>query len=77
MAALTYLPLVTANAIFYTAPLTMLPLSIWLFGEKATTDKVVSTLIGFTSVIVILRPSEFHWAAMFALGCAFTLALYN
>ncbi|WP_462154246.1 DMT family transporter [Pseudoalteromonas piscicida] len=77
MVALTYLPLTTANAIFYTAPLIMLPLSVWFFGEKTTADKVVTTLIGFTGVIVILRPSQFHWAAIFALGCAFTLALYN
>ncbi len=77
MVALTYLPLTTANALFYTAPLIMLPLSAWLFGEKTTTDKMVTTLIGFTGVIVILRPSEFHWATIFALGCAFTLALYN
>ncbi|OHU90571.1 MULTISPECIES: DMT family transporter [Pseudoalteromonas] len=77
MVALTYLPLATANAVFYTAPLIMLPLSIWLLGEKTTSGKVVATLIGFIGVMVILRPSQFHWAAIFALGCAFTLALYN
>lgn len=77
MVALTYLPLTTANAVFYTAPLIMLPLSVWLLDEKTAPGKVIATLIGFIGVLVILRPSQFHWAAIFALGCAFTLALYN
>ena len=77
MVALTYLPLTTANAVFYTAPLIMLPLSAWLLTEKIAIGKVIATLTGFIGVLVILRPSQFHWAAIFALACAFTLALYN
>ncbi|MFA0703833.1 EamA family transporter, partial [Vibrio sp. 10N.222.48.A8] len=26
---------------------------------------------------IVLRPSQFHWAALFALGTALTLALFN
>ncbi|WP_428775247.1 DMT family transporter [Vibrio sp.] len=75
--SLTYLPLATANAVFYTAPLLMLPLSKWLFGERPPADKLLATLIGFAGVLVLLRPSQFHWAALFALGTALTVALYN
>lgn len=77
MMALTYLPLATANAIFYAAPLLMLPLSFWILGEKPAATKVIATVIGFVGVLIVLRPSQFHWAALFALGCAFTLAMYN
>jgi len=77
MVALTYLSLTTANAVFYTAPLLMLPLSFWLLKEKTTPGKMIATLVGFVGVLVILRPSQFHWAAIFALGCAFTLAIFN
>lgn len=77
MIALTYLPLTTANAVFYTAPLIMLPLSAWLLSEKAPVSKIIASMIGFIGVLVILRPSQFHWAAIFALACAITLALYN
>lgn len=75
--ALSYLPLATANAVFYTAPLIMLPLSAWMLGENIQAVKIFATLMGFIGVIIILRPSQFHWAAIFALGCAFALALYN
>ena len=75
--AITYLPLATANAVFYTAPLLMLPLSIVLLNEKPATGKVLATIIGFIGVLIVLRPSQFHWAALFALGTACTLALFN
>jgi len=77
MVALTHLPLTTANAVFYTAPLIMLPLSALILGEKMSSTKIIATLIGFTGVLIVLRPSQLHWATIFALGCAFTLALYN
>ncbi len=75
--SITYLSLATANAIFYTAPLLMIPLSMLLLKEKPSTKKVIQTLIGFVGVLIILRPSQFHWAAIFALGTAITLALFN
>ncbi|WP_375322838.1 DMT family transporter [Aliivibrio logei] len=75
--SITYLTLATANAVFYTAPLLMIPLSILLLNERPSTKKVLQTVIGFIGVLIILRPSQFHWAAIFALGTATTLALYN
>ncbi|NNN45632.1 MULTISPECIES: DMT family transporter [unclassified Vibrio] len=75
--AVTYLPLATANAVFYASPLLMLPLSIILLKEKPGLGKVVMTVLGFIGVLVVIRPSQFHWAVMFALGTAITLALFN
>ncbi len=77
MVAVTHLPLATANAVFYAAPLLMLPLSIWILKETPPMGKVVATLVGFIGVLVVLRPSQFHWAAWFALGTATTLAVFN
>lgn len=75
--AVTHLPLATANAIFYAAPLLMLPLSTMLLKETPPFGKVIATVIGFVGVLVVLRPSEFHWAAVFALVTAMTIALFN
>ncbi|EKA7352816.1 DMT family transporter [Vibrio vulnificus] len=77
MVSITYLPLATANAVFYAAPLLMLPLSIWLLKERPSAAKVLATSLGFVGVLIVLRPSQFHWAALFALGTSTTLALFN
>lgn len=77
LVAITYLPLATANAVFYAAPLLMLPLSIGLLKEKPGPAKIAATLLGFIGVLVVLRPSQYHWAAGFALATATTLALFN
>ncbi len=77
MVAITHLPLATANAVFYAAPLIMLPLSVWILKEIPPIAKVVATMIGFIGVLMVLRPSQFHWAAWFALGTAMTLAIFN
>lgn len=75
--AITHLTLATANAVFYAAPLLMLPLSALLLREKPSLQRIAATSVGFIGVMVVLRPSEFHWAAIFALGTAVTLALFN
>jgi drug/metabolite transporter (DMT)-like permease len=77
MLALTYLPLATANAVVYAAPLIMLPLSIVMLSERPGRAKVIMTIVGFIGVLIVLRPSEFHWASLCALVTATTLALFN
>lgn len=77
MIAITHLTLATANAVFYTGPLLMLPLSVLLLREVPALSKIFASIVGFLGVLVVLRPSEFHWAALFAMGTAFTLALFN
>lgn len=77
MMALTYLPLATANAVFYIAPLIMLPLSMWLLKEAPKLSKVGGCLLGFVGVLVVLRPSQFHWAAWFAVGTAVSVAFFH
>ncbi|KEF33103.1 hypothetical protein D777_00111 [Marinobacter nitratireducens] len=73
--ALGNLPLATANAIFYAAPILVMVLSVFLFREKLTPLSTLAVFSGFTGIIVILRPVEFNWAAIAALGSAFALAI--
>ncbi|MCE7728079.1 MULTISPECIES: DMT family transporter [Vibrio harveyi group] len=77
MVAVTHLPLATANAVFYAAPILMLPLSILFLKEHPPLSKILLTCFGFLGVLVVLRPDHFHWAALFALGTATTLAMFN
>ncbi|MDA0381281.1 DMT family transporter [Vibrio owensii] len=77
MVAVTHLPLATANAVFYAAPILMLPLSVMFLKEHPPLSKILLTCFGFLGVLVVLRPDHFHWAALFALGTATTLAMFN
>lgn len=77
MVAITHLPLATANAIFYVGPLLVLPLSIIFLKEKPSRTKIFATLLGFSGVLVVLRPDQFHWAAIIALGSALAIGVGN
>ncbi|WP_261815649.1 DMT family transporter [Vibrio gallicus] len=77
MIAITHLPLATANAMFYVAPLMMLPLSALFLKEVPPMTKIVATGVGFVGVLVVLRPDNFHWAAIIALGSALAMAVGN
>lgn len=52
LVAITYLPLATANAVFYAAPILMLPLSMWLLKEKPSSTKILATLFGFVACLL-------------------------
>ena len=73
--ALTNLPLATANAVFYLAPLMVMLLAVVIFHEKLTWLAALAVLSGFIGTLVILRPTEFNWGALAALGGAAALAV--
>lgn len=73
--ALTNLPLATANAVFYAAPVLVL-LLVWLiYREQLNALSVFAVIGGFVGIVLILRPVEFNLAALAALGSALTLAI--
>lgn len=72
--ALTLLPLATANAVFYLAPILVMLLAVLMFRERLTRWSVLAVISGFAGVIVILRPVELGWGALAALAGAFALA---
>jgi drug/metabolite transporter (DMT)-like permease len=73
--ALGNLPLATANAVFYAAPILVMVLSTIVFREKLTPLSVIAVFSGFAGIVVILRPVEFNWAAIAALVAALTLSI--
>ncbi|MGM0631808.1 MAG: DMT family transporter [Pseudomonadota bacterium] len=73
--ALTNLPLATANAVFYVAPIMVMLLSVLLFREKLSVLSTIAVFSGFAGIVVILRPTEFDWTALSALGAAAALAV--
>ncbi|PTY36590.1 hypothetical protein BGP77_04660 [Saccharospirillum sp. MSK14-1] len=73
--ALKSLPLATANAVFYAAPLLVMLLGLLFFGERLTAPSLTAVLSGFIGIVVILRPVNVDWGALSAVGVAFTLAL--
>lgn len=75
--ALQLLPLSTANAIFYSAPIMIVLLSTIFFKERLTFMIGVAVLGGFFGILIILRPSEISWGALCAIGFSLTLALSN
>jgi drug/metabolite transporter (DMT)-like permease len=77
MVAVTHLSLATATAMFYVGPLLVLPLSVICLKEQPPLGKVIATVIGFIGVLIVLRPDNFHWAAIIALGSALAIGLGN
>lgn len=73
--ALTTLPLATANAVFYLAPLLVM-LFAWLgFSERLTLLSISAVTSGLIGTLVILQPLHFGWGALAALGSALSMAL--
>ena len=75
--ALLYLPLATANVIFYTAPMITLLLAALIFNEKLTLSRIASTSLGLLGVILAVRPDQLGIAALLALCTAIAIAFYN
>ena len=75
--AILYLPLATANVIFYSAPLITVVMARILFNEVLTKQRVIVTLLGFTGVVVAFRPEYIDLAGLLALVTAFAVAGYN
>ncbi len=74
--AITHLSLATANAVFYVAPINVASFYVST-KEQPALGKVIATTIGFCWRTDCLEAIILHWAALFALGTALTLALFN
>lgn len=73
--SLNTLPLATANAIFYAAPVIVMLLAVIVFKERLTLASFVSVVSGFVGILVILQPNLGQWQSLTALGVAFSLAI--
>ncbi|WP_148861089.1 DMT family transporter [Marinobacter fonticola] len=73
--ALGALPLATANAIFYAAPVLVMVLSVVFLRERLDGRSLFAVISGFIGIVVILRPVEVNWMALSALVVAASLAV--
>lgn len=73
--ALHALPLATANALFYAAPLLVLVISVGFFRERLTWQSLLAVVSGFAGILVILRPLVVDWRSLSAFAVAISLAV--
>ncbi len=55
--ALTHIPIATALAINMVTPLLVLPLAMWLLGERIAFRQLFAVIAGLAGVLLVLRPS--------------------
>lgn len=75
--SLQALPLATANAIFYAAPLFVLPLGFLFYKDRLTFPTIAVSILGFAGILVIVQPKQINLGAVFALIVAVTMAINN
>jgi drug/metabolite transporter (DMT)-like permease len=71
------LPFATVFALEFTTPLWVAVLAVLILGERLTTGRVASVVLGFLGVLVIVRPGmdTFQPAALLVLGAAVGFAI--
>ena len=75
--ALSIMPIASATALSFTAPLFLTALSMPLLGERVGVYRWSAVLVGFAGVLVISRPGHelFNLGALAVLGSTLTYAL--
>ena len=75
--ALAALPMATTVALYFTAPLIIVILSVVLLKEHVSPSHWVALALGFVGVVIIVRPGGdlFDWAALLPIFCGFAYAL--
>jgi drug/metabolite transporter (DMT)-like permease len=75
--ALGFVPLATAAAISFTAPLIVTAASPFLLGEKVDLSRGLAVAAGFIGALIVVRPGSgaLHWTAFLIFGSATTSAL--
>jgi drug/metabolite transporter (DMT)-like permease len=77
--AFRHLGLAETQAVFAIYPLLIMAMAVPILGERVGWRRVMATLVGFTGLLIILRPglATFDPAALFAVAAAVLYALYN
>ena len=77
-AALKYLSIAQAIAIFFVEPLILTLLSAVFLGEVIRIRRIIAIVIGFIGALIIIRPTFFDVGlpALYPLGTALCFALY-
>ena len=77
--AVVYIPIADAAAISMTAPLVVALLAWPILGERTNPARLIALGIGFTGVLLIIRPGTdlFHWASLFVVASAIGYGVYQ
>jgi len=77
--ALRFLPLAEASAVTFLAPMFAIVLSMPVLGEKPTRARWLAAIIGFTGILILVRPGSavFHPATALLVVAALANALYQ
>jgi drug/metabolite transporter (DMT)-like permease len=72
-------PLAKAASISFMAPFFVTLLAVPLLGERIDAKRLVAVLVGFSGVLVVIRPGSevFQPAALLIVGSAFCYAVYQ
>ena len=75
--AVTLIPLAQVFALEFTSPLWVVLLSPLILGERLTTVRALSAIIGFVGILIVTRPSpeSLNAGVLTAAGCAVFFAL--
>jgi drug/metabolite transporter (DMT)-like permease len=73
------MPLADANALSFTRALWMVPLAVFVLGEKVGPRRIAATAVGFCGVLVMLQPgsgsANLGWPALAALASSLMFAM--
>jgi drug/metabolite transporter (DMT)-like permease len=77
ISSLSLLPLPTVTAITFSGPIMIALLSAPLLGERVGRTLWAATLLGFTGMLVIIRPgsADFSWALLLPVAAAFASSM--
>ncbi len=74
--ALAALPMATTVALYFTAPLMIVVMSVFILGERVSVPRWIAVAMGFSGVILMVRPGGdlFDWAAILPILCSVAYA---
>lgn len=73
--ALAALPIATTVALYFTAPLFITLMAVWLLGERVSPSRWLAMGLGFAGVVIMVRPGAvFDWAALLPVFCGLAYA---
>lgn len=74
--ALAALPMATTVALYFTAPLIIVILSVLVLKEPVSPKRWLAVALGFAGVVIMVRPGGdlFDWAALLPIFCGFAYA---
>ncbi len=76
--ALNWLPITTATAIGFTAPLMVVAFSVPLLGERVGPRRWLAVAVGFIGALIIIRPGgDVHWSAVLVFAGAALYAVFQ